>query len=114
MANRAWPDEDDLAAWIPDGANLSVDFLALLPDLIADATDAILERIDTGKLPDGYPDGETCPRTIWRAVLLEAAHLGTRRDSANGVVAFGEYTIRVNVDRDIAELLKFWRLDPEP
>lgn len=111
---RAWPDEDDLAAWIPAGADLSAEFVALFPGIIADATDAILERIDTGKLPDGYPDGETCPLTIWRSVLLEAAHLASRRDSANGTIAFGEYAVRVNVDRDIAELLKFWRLDPEP
>ena len=112
MSNTTWPSSTTLRIWLPDGLALSDEAELVLADVVADATDAILERIDLDKLPTDPLD---CPRTIARAIVLEAARLLSRRDSANGVIASGEYTIRTTTnDADIARLLKPWGLDPEP
>lgn len=112
MSNTTWPTGVELSAWLPDGAGLSDDAALSLSDLVADATELILTRVDPAKLPT---DPDECPRTIARAIIMEAARLLARRDSANGVIAMGEYSIRATrTDTDIARLLEPWRLDPEP
>lgn len=112
MSVTTWPNGASLAAWLPDGANLSEGAQALLQDVVDDATDTVLSRVDPGKLPTAP---EECPRTIARAIVLEAARLLSRRDSANGVIAFGEWTIRAtNNDADVTRLLRGWGLEPEP
>ena len=52
-----------LISWLPDGGGLSDEALAVLADVVADATDLVLQR-RPGKLPT---DPLECPRTIARA-----------------------------------------------
>jgi hypothetical protein len=105
-----WPDGQALLEWVgPD--TLSDSSAALADELVADATDAVLDRIDTDKLP---ADPEECPRAIRRAIILEAARLLLRRGSAHGMVSFGEFALRLGaVDVDIERLLRPWRLGAE-
>lgn len=106
-----WPDEQAFINWLPDGTRLKPDVVSQLAELIADATASIVDRIDVAKLPDNDSD---CPRPIARAILLEAARLLTRRDSATGVIGQGEFAMRVaNADVDVTKLLANWRIDPE-
>ena len=112
MSVTTWPDAYSLISWLPDGGGLSDEALAVLADVVADATDLVLQRVDPGKLPT---DPLECPRTIARAIVMEAARLLSRRDSANGVIAVGEFTIRTtNTDADVAMLLHNWGLDADP
>ena len=105
-----WPDLQDLGGWVGNSAICSsadVDMVGIM----ATAREAIEQAIDTRKLP---VDG-SCPATIRSAILLEGARLLARKDSAHGVVAFGDIAIRLaTADVDIEKLLIPWRLDPEP
>ena len=70
MSNTTWPTSTTLAGWLPDGIALSDGAEALLVDVVADATDAIVERVDPAKLC--RTDPLNCPRTIARNQVLEA------------------------------------------
>ena len=112
MSVTTWPNAGSLISWLPDGTRLTDGAESLLTEIVADATDAVLDRVDPAKLPT---DHDECPRTIARAIVMEAARLLSRRDSTNGVIAFGEFSIRATgTDADISRLLKPWGLDPEP
>ena len=112
MSTTTWPDGNSLATWLGGTDALSADGVAMLPELVDDATAIILDRVDSEKLPT---DPLECPRPVARAIVLEAARLLSRRDSAHGIVSFGELAVRLaKVDADIEHALQYWGLDPEP
>lgn len=105
-----WPDLQDLGMWVGNSAICSSADYDMV-GIMATARETVEQAIDTRKLP---VDG-SCPSTIRSAILLEGARLLARKDSAHGVVAFGDIAIRLaTADVDIEKLLLPWRLDPEP
>jgi len=105
-----WPTLEDLAGWVGNSA-ISAESTYDMVGIMATARETIEQAIDVRKLP---VDG-TCPATIRQAILLEGARLLARKDSAHGVVAFGDLAFRIaTADVDIERLLVPWRLDPEP
>lgn len=115
MSNTTWPVGADLVAWVGADA-LSTGAVDVADELVEDATSITLDSIDTDKLPVAVDeqDVNTCPRAVRRAIILEAARLLTRRDSANGVIGSGELLIRVSgVDADVTRLLRPYRLEAE-
>lgn len=107
-----WPTGQDLRAWLGGSDVLTNEALVATDDIVLDATAVILERVDETKLP---VDPAQCPRSLARAIILEAARLLSRKDSTNGVVSFGEFAARLaNVDVDIEACLRAWGTDPEP
>lgn len=107
-----WPTGETLREWLGGTGALSNTALDHLDEVVADATAVILERVDPAKLPVVATE---CPRSVGRAIVLEAARLLSRKDSTHGLVSFGEFAARMSsVDVDIEACLKAWRLDPEP
>lgn len=107
-----WPNGEDLRLWLGGSSVLTDEALIATDEIVLDATAVIRERIDATKLP---VDVAECPRSVARAIILEAARLLSRRDSTVGVVSFGEFATRLaNVDVDIEACLRVWGTDPEP
>lgn len=108
----SWPTADTLRTWLAGqavGEGVDTD---LIPEVIADASATIYERIDPDKLPENVDE---CPRSIARAIVLEAARLLFRRQSPHGMAAFGDVALRLrSVDADVQLLIEPYTLDPEP
>lgn len=106
-----WPDGRTLVGWIGGADHLTDAAISQADDVMATATATIVERIDGRKLPTNITE---CPRAVAQAIVLEGARLLSRRDSPQGVVAFGDLVSRVaRVDVDIEALLAAWRIGPE-
>lgn len=100
-----WPTGEDLRRW-HSATPLTDAVDALVDECVADAAASVWERIDTTLLPED----ESCPRTVFRAIVLEAARLLYRPGSPHGVAAFGEVALRLrSVDVDVDNLLMPWR-----
>jgi hypothetical protein len=107
-----WPDGDALRAWLSSNAvSIQVD-TELVDEVMEDASASIYESIDPDKLPENT---DKCPRSIARAIVLEAARLLYRRQSPHGMAAFGEVAVRLRTaDVDVEKLIRPYTLDPEP
>lgn len=109
-----WPSPSDLREWVGGEDVLSDEAEVLISDLVLEATEDVVSIIDPDKLPVVVGGEPSCPRTLHRAIVMTAARLLIRRDSANGLVSVGEVAVRVAPsDTDIARLLRPWMLDPE-
>lgn len=107
-----WPNGDSLREWLTENSVSVQTDTELIDDLVADASASIYETIDPGKLPE---DTDECPRTLARAIVLEAARLLYRRQSPHGMASFGEIGLRLrSADVDVDRLVQPYRLDPEP
>ena len=107
-----WPDGDALRAWLTSANALSAADDGLIDEVILDATATVYESIDPNKLPD---DDNQCPRSVARAIVLEAARLMYRKQTPHGIAAFPDVALRLRtVDADVEKLLAPYRLDPEP
>jgi hypothetical protein len=105
-----WPTGEALVHWL--GANnLGASGTALAGELVDEATELVRMNVEATKLPT---DPTVCPATIRRAIVIEAARLLSRKDSTQGIVAFGDLAIRLaSADADVSRLLLHWRPDPE-
>jgi hypothetical protein len=109
-----WPVGDDLRAWLGEDAVSAVTDANLIDECVADAAAGILERLDPAKLPAEEEDEDICPRSVHRAIVLEAARLLYRRQSPHGVAAFAEVAIRLRADPDVESRLEAFEFGPEP
>lgn len=106
-----WPVLADVQRWMGRPAD-NVPTAVHLAALVDVATESILARIDTDKLPAD----ESCPATIRQAIIMHAARLMMRADSPTGSPAYGDGTptpVQVS-DADVDALLLHWRPDPDP
>lgn len=107
-----WPTGNDLRRWLGPQAVSMVTDVDLVDDMVADAAAKLYEQIDPGKLPEN-PD--ECPRSLHRAIVIEAARLLFRTQSPHGIAAFGEIAVRLRTaDVDVETLLAPYRLDSDP
>jgi len=107
-----WPTGDDLRRWWSDhGATMQVD-TQILDEVFADASATIFQQLDPEKMPT---DPEECPRSVARAIVLEAARLLFRAQSPHGVAAFGEVAIRLRTaDVDVERMIEPYTLGAMP
>ncbi len=107
-----WPAGNDLRSWLSENGVSAQMNVELVDEVMADASAKVYESIDPGKLP---VDVDQCPRTVARAIVLEAARLLYRRQSAHGVAAFGDVAIRLRTaDVDVEKLLQPYMLESDP
>lgn len=107
-----WPDGDDLRRWLGPQAVSALTDEDLVDDMVADASAKLYEQIDPGKLPD---DVDECPRSVHRAIVIEAARLLFRTQSPHGIAAFGDIAVRLRTaDVDVETLLAPFRMDLDP
>lgn len=110
----AWPVGNDLRKWLTQNQVSAPVDAQLIDECVADATAKVWEKMAAvGKEP---ADGDPCPRTVHRAIVLESARLLYRRMSPHGAVQFGDVAIRLrSVDVDVEDLLgDRVRLGPVP
>ena len=117
-----WPTADDLRSWLRSEqvTETSPEMLALSFDaaseLIRDRIDSVLltakaEKAgvivdDTDPLFDQVTLDAYCPSYVRQAILIRAASIYVRRDSANGTISFGEFATSVrSLDPDVESLL---------
>jgi hypothetical protein len=111
-----WPELDDLRQWIRDESVSPTSESAVALSFQA-ADELIRDRLDDtamlAKATAAGVDVDTpatlaawCPSYVRQAILIRAAALYTRRDSANGQISFGEFASRVSkMDPDVDELI---------
>jgi len=107
-----WPTGDSLRLWLTQNAVGVQADLELVDEIVGDASASVFEDIDPAKLPD---DPDLCPRTVARAIVLEAARLLYRRQSPHGMAAFGDVALRLrSVDIDVEKLIHAYTFDASP
>lgn len=101
------PTSDDVVTSSFDSANqllrsrISVDMLKARAAEAGIQTDPDEDDYDAAVLE------AWCPAYVRQAILIRAAAIYTRRDSANGTISFGEFAARVaRRDPDVDELMK--------
>lgn len=117
-----WPTHVDLEQWLrfesvttANGPVVKQSFHAA-DQLIRDRIDPVLlaakaarAGIVTDPDDDDYDAAVVeafCPSYVRQAILIRAAAIYSRRDSANGAISFGEFATRVKaMDPDVDELL---------
>jgi hypothetical protein len=104
----AWPVGSDLETWI--GNTVSTETSALASALVSEATALALQAIRAESMPAPttapLTDG-VCPAPIFRAIILDAARLLSRRGSQSGIENFGDFAARVaSVDADYQRLMR--------
>ena len=122
-ARNEWPTADDLRAWMrserveesnPEMIDLS---FASADELLRYRIDrdefnyrAEMAGIVTDPTADGFDAavyGAWCPSYVHHAILIRAASLYVRRDSANGTISFGEFATSVRkMDPDVDDLMR--------
>lgn len=107
-----WPTGNDLRKWLTDnGVSAQVDF-DLIDEVTADASATVFEQLDPDKLPENVDE---CPRSVARAIVLEAARLLYRRQAPHGVAAFGEVALRLRTaDVDVEKMIDPYTVDATP
>lgn len=118
----AWPTVNDLIAWVRS-ESVAPSSDAMLSESFDAADELIRDRIDsellltkaaragiiTDPLAVGYDAAVVaawCPSYVRQAILIRAASLFTRRDSANGTISFGDFAATVrSMDPDVEDLL---------
>jgi len=110
----AWPTAADLISYL---GNASADRQALYGDVIDAAIDMTWGDLDALKMPDQILAlaADRCPPAVRRAVLILAAHIDTRSQSTNGVIASGDLFFRVSrEDPDYRLLIARYAVSAEP
>ena len=117
-----WPVAADLRSWVrseqvtetnPAMLDLSFDAAS---ELLRDYIDADLLICKAGKAGIVTDDTDVafdqaaldawCPSYVHTAILIRAAALYTRRDSANGTISFAEFATKVSkMDPDVEEMM---------
>lgn len=117
-----WPTVDDLLHWIryesvtPTSNDVVAGSFAAADQLLRDRIDPELIALKAERAgiiidPDDVDYDEAvlhawCPAYVRQAILIRAAAIYTRRDSANGTISFGEFASRVKAaDPDVEELI---------
>ena len=112
-----WPTGDDLGEWTGLTSNgVSPTRRDLYGPIVEATIDAVWADLDPVKMPpqDG-PEDERCPSGVRMAVLILAARIDTRRQSANGIISAGELFARVSRDDpDYARLIHRYAVSAEP
>ncbi len=113
----AWPNDQDLLAWIRS-ESVAPSSEEIVSDCFDAANELLRERIDTEMfnavaakagvdVDDEQALAAWCPSYVRQAILIRAASILTRRDSANGTISFGEFATRVaKMDPDVDELMR--------
>lgn len=118
----AWPTVDNLKQWIRAESVSPSDTTAVqlsfdsASELLRDRIDTILLNCKAEKSGIVIDEDDVaydaailaawCPDYVHQAILIRAAALYTRRDSANGTIAFGEFAAKVaKMDPDVGELM---------
>lgn len=114
----AWPTGSDLTEWLRlSTASVSDEREALFDMIVGATVDAVWADLDPSKMPDqSDPDAmKRCPDGVRLAVIILAARIDSRRQSANGVIASGELFARVSRDDpDYARLIHRYAVSAEP
>lgn len=95
----AWPTGSDLETWIGNQTPISPPRREQFSAIVGAVIDVVWGDLDEAKMPDqAGPEAERCPAGVRIAVLILAARIDSRRQSANGVIATGELFVRVGAD----------------
>lgn len=121
-SDDVWPTLADLKAWVRS-EEVAATSPTVLERSFRAADQMIRSRINrtlllaraaevglvTDVLDDDYDQAALeawCPAYVFQAILIRSASIFTRRDSANGTIAFGEFAAKVaKMDPDVDELL---------
>lgn len=111
-----WPTVTDVAKWIRQEGG-SVESQTALDEAFEAADELVRDRISAAAILDKATaagiDVDTpetiaawCPSYVRLAIIIRSAALFTRKDSANGTIAYGEFATKVaRMDPDVDELL---------
>lgn len=100
---RAWPVASDFTTkWL--GGNVSTDASTLAAELVEDATDYALENIGAAARAHYNIDPNDdlgCPAPLFRAIVLDAARILSRRSSGVGLELNQDFAAAIpNADAD--------------